>query len=53
VLRVDLEKLPVIWDMMPCKWITFNNELEELAASLFSVCTVKPGSYVSEGTIES
>jgi hypothetical protein len=39
--------------MMPRKLITFNNELEELPASLFSVCTVKPGSYVSEGTIES
>jgi len=50
---VALEKLPVFWDMMPQKLITFNNALEELAASLVTVCTVKPGSYVSESTIES
>jgi hypothetical protein len=50
---VALEKLPFFWNMMPQKFITFNNALEELAASLFTVCTVKPGSYVSEGTIES
>jgi hypothetical protein len=46
---VALEKLPVFWGMMPHKLITFNNELEELAASLFTVCSVKPASYVSEG----
>lgn len=43
-----LEKLPVFCDMMPHKLVTFHNELEELRASLFTVCTVKPGSYVSE-----
>ena len=44
-----LEKPPVFWDLMQHKLITFNNELEELPALLFTVCTVKPGSYVSEG----
>jgi HD superfamily phosphohydrolase YqeK len=53
VLRVALEKLPFFWDMMPQKLINFNNALEELAASLVTVCTVTHGSYVSERTIES
>jgi len=46
---VALEKLLVFCDMMPHKLVTFNNELEELRASLFTVRTVKRGSYVSEG----
>jgi hypothetical protein len=38
--------------MMPRKLVAFNNILVELPASLFTVCAVKPGSYVSEGIIE-
>ena len=48
-----LEKISVFWDVMPRKLIIHSNALAEFAASLFTVYTVKPGSYVSEGTVQS
>lgn len=51
--QLALEKISVFWDVMLHKLIIHSNALAELAASLFTVYTVKPGSYVSEWTIES
>jgi hypothetical protein len=51
VLTVALEKISVSWDAMPHKLIVRSNALVELAASLFTVCTVRPGFCVFEGTV--
>jgi hypothetical protein len=53
VLTVALEKISVFWDVTPRKLIVRSNALVELSASLFTVCTVRHGFCVFEGTVES
>jgi len=52
ILTVALEKISVFWDVMPRKLIVRSNALVELAVS-FTVCTVRHGFCVFDGTVES
>jgi hypothetical protein len=46
-------KISVFCDVMPHKLIVCSNTLVELAASLFTACTVRHGFCDFEGTVES